>query len=441
MSKARPLCALVLLAACSESPSYALRWRITAADGTSAPLTSIKQCTEVGIDRVRVHTRQGGIPIDVRDLPCFPDAFADPEAAIDGPELEPGTYDVLLEGLRRGGGTWEGVMSAERAITVQAGASLLVDDLRIPAPPSCDDGVDNDLDGTVDGADAGCGLDPPDEGNDINSAQFFVRPSFFGDLPAVECGDVDVDAFEVVVHGVQGGVPFDAPPERFACGVSSYGFRLLLDPNYDPITDTMIGPAYSVDVAAVRTVDGINYTTAATLMATPFTVAANQGNYVTIDADFPAASFSPPIVAPFALVVAAEPFTGGEPRGCAPGLYGGQLTVDTVKIAVVDAEGQMVDGVTLEGGEALDGETALPCPTAALRTAPLEWGEHQLLITAGVGDEVCFANAEPIRAAPGSTIAVTLPRTSSAGACADCSVEGECAETMTCSAEGVCLPP
>lgn len=435
MSKARPLCALVLLAACSESPSYALRWRITAADGTSAALTSIKQCTEVGVAGVRIHSRQDGVSIDVRDVPCFPDAFTDPEALFDGPELEPGAYTVLLEGLSRSGDTWEGVMSAEKSITVARGEPVILDDLRLPAPPQCDDGVDNDLDGSVDAADPGCSQEPPSESNDINSAQFFVRPTFFGDNPDVGCGDVDVDAFEIVVFGVVDGQPFVGPEQPiFPCGPSTLGLRVVLDP----------GVGYSVRVTGMRTVDGVNYQPVTAPITQAFDVEPDQGNYVVVDADFAASAFMPPIVSPISFVLEFEPTPGGEPRACQAGFYEGKLDLETVTIAVVDGAGLPVEPpVLLESGEALDGATPIPCPLAALRTEPLTWGEFQLVIAAAApGGEICFANPEPIRAAPGSTVTVAIPRSSSAGACADCAVASECgSDKATCTDLGVCLPP
>ncbi|MEZ4453209.1 MAG: hypothetical protein R3B09_27350, partial [Nannocystaceae bacterium] len=431
MSLARSLGVLLLLAACGENPSYTLRWRIVGEDGTSPPLTSIRQCTEVGIGEVRIHTRDpGGVPIDVRDVPCFPSAFTDESARFDGPELEPGEYEVLIEGVRRSGGTWEGVMSTPQTLSVTGKAPISLDELRLPAPPECDDGVDNDHDGAVDSADPGCTLEPPSESNDINSAQFFVHPTFFDHDANVGCGDVDVDAFEVVVTGVFDGAPYVSPVQRFPCGLTSYGFRTLLDP----------GAGYVVDVTAVRTVDGVNYAAVTSPSSHPFDVAEDQGNYVLVDADFAAGDFLTPIESPISFVLGYEPFPGGASRGCAPIASEGTLTLDTVTIAVVDGQGAVISPpVLLESGEPLDGVTPLPCPISVLRTEPLTWGEFALVVNAAEGGgAVCWASPAPIRAAPGSTFTVTLPRSSSADACADCSTDAECGGGGTCDESSIC---
>ncbi|GEM_PF-5892757 len=134
---------LVLLGGCAEEPSVYLRWRITDDStlvyGVDAdqvpPLDSSKDCSDVGIQRVRVNVFSEDVSfktdpllaaansyvtlrpppkaidywplaIDSSTFSCFPKAFADKDSSVAGPGLSPGTYFAHVMALRRDGSPW-----------------------------------------------------------------------------------------------------------------------------------------------------------------------------------------------------------------------------------------------------------------------------------------------------------------------------------------------
>ncbi|MEZ4384263.1 MAG: hypothetical protein R3A79_23215 [Nannocystaceae bacterium] len=428
MSISRPalVAALALAPACAESPSVELRWRIlppaeAGFNDEALPLTSIRQCTEVGIGRVRLTTRAGGLPIDVREFPCFPDDFDDAGALAPGPELPAGTYELTLEGLRRSTQeTWsDDLVSVSAEVTIAGGAPIPLDDLILPAPPTCDDGVDNDRDGFVDAGDIDCRVSDPTESNQVTTVQFFVEVSFLDQSPyAISCGTLGIANFLVRVDG-------DPESDRLircdeAGNTTSFSRRVDPDPNLNPHVVTITG----LDLGGA---------TATVTKEIPFEVFDAQDKPVEAYVDFAGADLVEPLIAGLDFIVAfASEEDDDAPRYCVDA--GSALEIAEVGIAVValTADGMggftetpvdpavLVDGGALDG-QALDG-APLACQSSRIISEALDWsdGSYGLQITGRSAEgEVCFATDEAIRAAPQGPIEVVVPRVSSEGSCAD----------------------
>lgn len=411
MSISRPalVLALALAPACAESPSVELRWRIQAEDldeGAEPPeLTSIRQCTAVGISKLRLTTRQDGFPVDVRELPCFPEEFDAESGLAPGPELDAGTYELTLQGLRRSTGTpWAEGVSVSADVTISNGAVALLEDLVLPAPPTCDDGIDNDGDGYVDSADIDCRVTDPRESNQVTNIQFFVSPSFLGDNPYVTCGTVGVTTFRLRVDD-------DPSTDRvIGCSTLTSSFSRRIDPDVESHSVSITGLNFD-NVAVTET------------KVTEFTVTGAQGKPVDVDATFSGDDLLTPLNAPIQFIVAFEtgPDADKEFRYCAADA-GSTLEITDLTARVIDLDtDQPVDAVLVGGdldGTALDG-TPFACQATQLVTEPLEWGNYGIELSGrSEAGDVCFS-AEPLQAAPGILISVILPRSSTDGSCAD----------------------
>ncbi|MCA9636796.1 MAG: hypothetical protein KC420_12275 [Myxococcales bacterium] len=430
--------ALALASGCAENPSYEVAWALADEEGSTREIDSLRECTRFGIGGVRLTTKIGVVPIDRRDLPCYP-----PRG--DGPELEPGTYEVEIEGLRRSNGqAWGEAVAITRTVDVGDGGAVVLDDVVLPAPPSCDDGVDNDEDGYIDAADADCRFEGV-ESNLTTSVQFILRPHFLGDNPHVRCGSVGVTTLKVLVDGVTPGIDLETATEEEKLA----GRRLdCVD------TSVSFGAAFARTDAAEHTVTvvglDIHGAEVTTAKSTPFTVGESV---VFPDASFDAGDFLTPISAPLRFSIAFEAYPGAPARYCAT--LAGSLVIDTVSITVVDGDEAPVAGVLLQSGEALDG-TPLPCPNGALLSETLVWGDpsddYRLKIEGRSSEgEVCFATDAALRGAPGVDFLALIPRVSATGSCADCASDMEChGETKRCeltpndvdpmATDAVCVP-
>jgi hypothetical protein len=427
ISRSALVAALALAPACAESPSVELRWRIQGppeagfADD-APPLTSIRQCTEVGIGRVRLTTRANGLPIDVRDFPCFPDDFGDEGALAPGPELPAGTYELTLQGMRRSTTeTWtDDQVSVTAEVTVSGGAPVPLDDLILPAPPTCDDGVDNDRDGFVDAGDIDCRVSDPSESNQVTTVQFFVEVSFLDDNPYdVSCGTMGIANFLVRVDD-------DPASDRVircdeAGNTTSFSRRVDPDPNLNP---------------HVVRITGLDPQGADATLTKELTFEVNdaQDKPVELYVDFAGDDLLEPLVASLDFIVT---FAGGDPDGPEPRYCtdaDSALEIADVGITVVtladDGMGGFIETpvdpvVTVDGG-ALDGQpldgTPLACQSSRILSEPIDWsaGSYGLQITGRSPEgDVCFATDEAIRAAPQGPIELLVPRVSSEGSCAD----------------------
>ncbi len=420
MSISRPalVLALALAPACAESPSVELRWRIQTEDlddSDAAPeLTSIRQCTEVGLHDLRLTTRKDGVPVDVREISCFPSQFGSEDGLAPGPELDDGTYELTLEGLRRSTGTpWDEGVSVSATVTVSGDAPVPLDDLVLPAPPTCDDGVDNDGDGYVDTNDVDCRVDDARESNQVTAIQFFVRPTFLGDNPYVTCGTLGITQFRLRVD--------DDPTSERLIGcttqTTSFSRRIDPDPDLNPHSVTMVGLDFGGNEVTETKV-------------TSFELLDSEDKPVDVNAAFNADDLLTPLVAPVQFIVVFEAHENATKnlRSCAAdddsNLEIAEISLEIVSLETGEVMGVPIDPpVLLEGGDldgtALDG-SPLPCQATALRTQKLEWGNYGLRISGlSAEGDTCYSTEAAIQGAPGILINAVVPRSSTEGSCAD----------------------
>lgn len=456
--------ALTLLSACAEDPSFEARWRLGDPGDGSGELTvdSVRACTAVGLESIRVTAIQAGLPVDARDLPCFASTFTEPAGLIGGPELADGDYELRFEGVLRSGKTICEAIDAEpcfvsRDAAVRKGQPLVFDDLVIPRAPQCRDGVDNDGDGRVDGGDPGClcsgvagGGEPTcaiagrREDDDITRAYFAIRASLLDQNPQATCVGAGITALRAELRRL--GSDEIIHSEALACAFNKQLFDLSLDPG-----------VYTLTTRATAAGDQTVAVDQPARFCVPRPDPADDGCsgpdevdlprlFVDLAVDFSIDEFLAPLASPLRFVVEYEPAPGLPPRGCAPPVGGGQLTVDSVVIEarVLDAQGaESPLALNLEGGEPL--ADPRPCPGTILTTEAVEWSPDQRdyrLAIRGLSPEgdTCFdSGAAPVRAAPGVTFVARVPRAASDGTCRDCAGDAECGGG-TCDDAGICLP-
>ncbi|MFO7568097.1 MAG: hypothetical protein R6X02_35985 [Enhygromyxa sp.] len=395
--------ALVLAAAssCAEPPSYLVRWKLVDSEGQVTELSSVKQCADVGISKVRVTTRRGSVVVDAQEYPCFPGAFERGEG-VEVPALPPGEYEVQVEGLRRTGEPWvcEAEDEAEPCVAFAQSTVIVAEDalpeleVELLQPPECDDGIDNDRDGRVDGKDPGCILDPSgSESADAGVALFQTSVSFLGSA-AVKPANVSVQMIRLEVDGeLLSQVP------AFELDTSQWPFRLpLVSATYDP--GEYLFSIYAADAAG-------NPLTSA--HEVPLIVDQDYAGYVVGQFDFGSEQFLEPIVQPFAVIINLALDQLGELTStCALGGVAG-VGLDRMWFRVTDEDGQPLDAATasltamagqLTPVDEADGWISFECPTAMLRSAELPWGRYALEIEGRIGDAVCFTSDGPLDLAP-----------------------------------------
>lgn len=455
MHRARLALVLALAAhagACSETPSFYVRWRLleygalpdelpAPLDPASAPaLTSVAQCTELGVSTVVVTTQLCGDTcaqasiVDTRSYPCFPDGFADPEAMAPGPAAGPGRYVVqLLAYGRRGnslcivpdpddtggatdldedGVTCEVLAGATREVTItKTGEEQHLDEFVLPGVPECRDGVDNDLDGATDLADPSCRGDRNgSEFGDVSGAQFTIRPRIFGDNPHATCAGLGVANLRLTVAG-------PTPLERtFPCS-----------PTAQTVASDLAPGAYTLDVAGLSPSGTVVAAAAVPAEAASFELFQSDFRALDFVADLDIASFTDPITAGFTLSLEVLPNV----TSCTPGP--GPVTLDRVRMTVLDEAMQPVAAnlVDPKGGPSipLDGVQTIACADflQARTVEPLVWDDApnahpayavRVEVLPVGGDTPCFGNAaapEPV--APNASFSLLLPRLSDQGLC------------------------
>lgn len=448
---------LALASSCAEPPSYAVRWKLVDQAGEVSELSSVKQCADVGLSTIRVTTKRGEVIIDRREYPCFPGAFERGEA-VEVPALPPGEYEVEIEGLRRTGEPWvceaePCVAFATDTVTISEGELPTVE-VELLQPPECDDGIDNDRDGRVDGSDPACILDP----SGVESAEtaftlFQLTVSFLGSA-AVFPADVSVDALRLEVDGEQAdGTPIVdellAEIPAFELDTTQWPFRLpLLAHDYEP-------GSYVLSVVAVDQ-QGTAVTSAHEL---PFEVPLEQ--FVLEQIDFGGDRFLEPIVEPIAatLGLLLDPADEvGPPCELGGFVAGAPVTIERMWLRVTDENQQPLDAATLAltGTAAgspvmpimpvdeLDGWVSLACPSSMVVSAPLSWGSYDLEVEARIGDVACFTSEGPRDLAPlGQSGAqefyltrVVDDQGAPPAGCEECSVDADCSGQV-CEA-GIC---
>lgn len=408
-----------MLMSCAEPPSYELRWTLVdkqefADPSQAAPLSSVQQCSQVGVSKIRVTTRRLDNSVaDRREYPCFPGAFERGEW-VGGPSLEPGEYKLEVEGLRRSGGDWACiddpnlpgpepcVAFAEAAVTVVDGGIQSVE-LVLLSPPQCDDGVDNDGDGRVDSNDFACFLNPDGaERTDDSLAVFQIQLSFLGSA-AVFPVDVAVDSFRLAIDG--------EPLAEISADdlvTSQWPFRLpLLSESLEP------GDAYELSIVALDQ-DG-----AALTAPKVESFSVPTAGFAPLF-DFSGQDFLEPIIEPFSVTVGMrlnpDDLTG-PPCALAGFVDGAPVTIERTWFRVVDDQGVPLDAATLgltgsssegpivpidELADPLAGEgwVSFACPSSMLVSTPLLWGNYAVEIQSRIGESVCFESAEALELAP-----------------------------------------
>lgn len=435
--------------ACTEAPSFQVRWKLHAytelpVDAKdTAPLTSVAQCTEFGVSKIRMTTRRCGasctesVPevVDEREFNCFPAGFEDPGAHAPGPEAGPGLYTVTLAALGRRGTNFcaiptdtdgevddpdagcDVIASAAREVTIrETGEGQRIDDMVIVAVPQCDDGVDNDLDGATDLADPSCrGTRGGSEFGDVSAAQLTVRARLLGDNPNATCSGLGLRDLKLALAG-------PTPLERvFSCTTTAQTISSDLMPGKYTVSVTGLG-LNGAELAAAELAPEVS----------AFELFASDFRALDIAAEFDIASFHDPIVAGFSVSLEVVPQDGAiAVTSCNPS---GNLALDRVRLTVLDQDMQPIPTATLadpNGAIPLDGSQTIPCADfLKIRTVdPLTWDDapmtyRALYVSAEMlpvgGDTPCFGNADaPTPAAPNASFPITLPRLSDQGACAD----------------------
>lgn len=443
LAPAFALASVTAASACSESPSFTVRWRVhpyTDATPTIADtpaLVSVEQCSQHGISKIRLTTVDAaGALVDEREFPCFPPQFADRDAVAPGPEVGPGTYGVTVTALGRREvqfcadpvadedmskpRTCEKVFASTAAEVVvrEAGEGQKLPEFVIVAAPECSDGVDNDRDGYTDLADPSCDGDPlgVERGDNAGGAQIIVRPQLMSGNPSAYCEGLGLFELELEIAGPT------AITRRFPCSTTSRTFTEDLEPG--DYTLSIAGLGYDRQVIARPALDPDR---------SSFTLAPEGFRSVELPVDFTIASFEAPIEAGLTFTVAYVNAEGDKPvTTCTPGP--GSLVLERSRITVLDADMNVVPTAALRDGAnppiVLDGVNTVPCEAlSGLRTIePLVWddetGFQELYLRVESfppgSDTPCFGNGDaPAPAAPNASLALDLPRLSDEGACAD----------------------
>jgi hypothetical protein len=451
---------------CKKDPSFRLRW-----DVAGEALTDTTQCSEPGVLHIVAHTfDEFGFLVDTHRYPCFPQSFDDPEATVAGPTLPAGEYAVEVRGVTRNFQPWIDDITLEQEIRTAeiAGKNYLTDfefrtclpfadeprcrpediscdcttvlvedevtarleTLDLGVPPQCEDGIDNDRDGLVDGNDPACaGTFSADSREDRNvaSSEFDVRVTLLGDNPSAQCSGLGIATLRASI----GDTAFAQTSD---CG-QSLRFLAIVD---ETLAD---GPAVDGKLPITVRVDALNAAgePLAETVELPLSVPEEFGDFFVLQADFSADTFLEPIVAPARLRLAFRTYDGGPDRSCAAPSGAGFLELATMRVEVLDAHGGTISPPIAAGEFTLDGSD-LACSAQQLTTAALTWGDYLVRVEGLSADgDVCFSNADNLgRAAPSDPVVIVADRVSSTGSCRDCDSDDDC-ETLSCT-DGICRP-
>lgn len=433
---------LLLLAGCGQPPSFELSWRIGEPSwrigdplDDAPPLTAVKQCSDVGIFLVRVTISLGDAVIWVDEQPCF--------SIVEAPPLEPGEYQIEVEGLRRNGEPWAFDPAVDLATDriAYASSTVVVSDGVLPSievalrpPLECDDGIDNDVDGTVDGQDPGCEIDnlqAPSEFNDVDVTLFVLEVSFL-DSPAVRPYNVNVQSIRFEVDG-----ELLAQVANNQLDYTQWQFPLpLLAGEFDVGDHVLSATAIGQNGALTQT------------QTLDFTTVDDQGAYVVGVFDFGSEMFLEPIVEPLEFLF--DP-------GCSAG---GKLLLQTMRVRILNEETEPlpldtlagntnVGGVTMPISETLEGPDmggwyTFGCPSSTVTSDPLPWGSYSIEAQARLAGVSCFETPIiELAPQPVSAQTITLERVMIDGqpACPDCSTNLDCVMmAKTTCIDGLCVP-
>jgi hypothetical protein len=426
-----------------------------APDPQAAALSEPAQCTAVGFHGVELiaWAREGvgsEAPASQRIHPCFPRGFSDPGAAVAGPTLDPGTYEIVARGVKGDGQGWldslldvdsndavphcldpgrceAGFLACDcDVISVREGETLRLTEFVLAAPSECDDGVDNDRDGLVDHFDPACEIGDL-EGGDASVAQLEVVVSFLGQNVHATCNDVGISRLLIDIDSQH--------PRDFPCTTNAIAF-----------TETLASGPHTLTVTGARASGGAVTET----RSMEFAIADGGGGFFEFPVDFGQETFLEPIEASLRILPRFEPFVGAPfDRACEPiPDFFGTLRLTDVSIAVLDSRGNPLSRpLQARTGEPLDG-TVIACPNIILATDPVVWNGFLAEVEAmSETGEVCFSNVgtpEPL--VPGEN-PIIVPRrlldsdddgvgdTPPAG-CEDCQSDADCPEGV-CE-QGIC---
>lgn len=433
---------LFALSGCADEPSYAVRWRIEprADDPTIeiAPdnerMTNATLCSRNGVYSVElsifdVFNRR----IDEINRPCFPQAFRNREAVIEGNPLPPGEYVAVMHGHRANGQKWldcdfEDFGSAGeltdgdsadaqvedsdddmsvgcaseppfcedgscvagsntcdcQSFTVREDEVTRLEDFVLGAPPECEDGIDSDGDGLVDGADPGCQAGNS-EGLPVLRPELLFDVSFFG-AKTMNCPDVSALEFSID----------DELLEVRPCGTGAIRLSATLSEGVHTLAIVGLNaiPTDAVPREAITVERTFEFEVSPTGAAQPGV----------FPVDFSDVDFLTPIIrsARFTINLELPPDEeGGEPKlvQCTPSEDENENEEETTAmsyaIRLLDGAGEVVrPTVSTIDSRPLDGSLA-PCVASQLASDAIEWGAYQVTAEAFNEDgELCFTNAE-----------------------------------------------
>jgi hypothetical protein len=430
----------LVLAGCGQPPGFELRWRIADANASDSelskapPLETVKQCSEVGIFWVRVTAKLGEAEVWVDEFPCA----ASIESGVEAPPLEPGEYTIEVQGLRRNHEPWAfdseagvpRIAYGETTVTVSEGGPPIVDAF-LRAPPGCDDGIDNDLDGTVDSQDPGCEVETPEgygESNDADLTLFELEVTFL-DSPVVKPVNVGVT-----------GIRLEVVDTQFERTVSSHELDLSQSPFRLPLLTGEFDVGGELELMATAFGAGGDLTAPQTIL---FDVLEGEGTYVNGQFDFGSAMFLQPIVEPVVLVF--EP-------GCSAG---GSLELERMRVRITDASDAVIDaatlglsGSTIVGGtvmsitpvEEAGGWISFECPSSFVSSNPLPWGNYRIEAQAQRASDTCFESpVVELAPQPVGAQSLVLERVliDDVPVCSECTLDIDC-PAQICDA-GLCV--
>jgi hypothetical protein len=287
-------------------------------------------------------------------------------------------------------------------LTVVGDETVELGDFVIDAPPQCDNGIDDDGDGLVDGADPACaGPSDASENEEAGTTQVTLDVSFFDRNPNVTCEAVGVATLRVATFDrtcAALDLPENAgvPPEQttdLACVTGSALFSVagsVGDKCLEVVAQGGGGATLTVGHRRALTIEG------------------GPAGAVEHAVDFAAGDFLTAVARRSTITLGFDPGDGTVRSCSAPGLP----DIEWVTIELLDAHGGPLPAPVVDtNGVPLDGSPRA-CPTGQIETAaPLVWGGYLLDVDVfGPDDTLCFATGEqPIPLPPGDFAAVIPP--------------------------------
>ena len=328
-------------------------------------------------------------------------------------------------------------------MTVVEGTQPLVE-VTLLAPPECDDGIDNDRDGTVDEQDPGCDIIIAPAGEALESADselslFELSVTFLGS-EVVRPSHVGVDSFEIAIDD-----EVVASLTELQLDLTQSPFRLpLIASDVEDKEDTNGDPEDDNDHVLKITPIGKSGPMAAA-MEWPFEVPPGSGAYVKRTFEFAAGDFLQPIVEPVRLAF--------EPKCTVTGY----LSFERMWVRVTDENDQPLTAMALGfsgnwgppgmhmsivGVDEPGGWVSFECPNSNVKSIDLPWGFYRIEAQARVGDDVCFSSASsdlaPQPSGDAQLFALERELTGELPTCPECTHDEHC-QAQICNDVGLCV--